>query len=505
MSHYAFLQMTANRRGEFMDVHKTSLMEIVGTNSVLDSPQLLAEYSKDQSFARPMNPRLVITPKNVDEVQKIVQWANATNTPLVPVSSGMPHLHGDTVPGVPEAVILDLSGMKQIRSINRRYRIAVIEPGVTYSELQPALAREGLRLSTPLAPRENKSVVASLLEVEPRLNPRYQWSYVDPLRCLEVVWGDGNRMMTGEAGMAPPSLEQQWKAGKRQISAYGPTNLDFYRFVTRAQGSMGIVTWASVKCEILPRIQKLYFAPASKPDDLLAFVYRLLRFRFGDQLMIMNSACLAGLLGRSAAHARQLQENLPRWVALVGIAGREMLPEERVEFQEKDIADIAQAHGLQLVPALPGVSGVTALETVLNPSPLPYWKARYKGAWQEILFVATLDRSPEFISTMYGAAERAGLPTSDIGVYLQPQHQGASCHCEFILPYDPENQRERLGMQELYVQASEQLLRQGAFFTRPYGIWAPMAFTKDAAAANALKTIKRIFDPNNIMNPGKLF
>ncbi len=251
-----------------MSERTAELAAFVGNNSILDDPETLDKYSGDQSFAPKMKPQFVVKPGNVDEVQKIVMWANQTKTPLVPVSSGPPHFHGDTVPGVPGAVIVDLSGMKKIINIDRRNRIAIVEPGVTYSELQPALAREGMRLSTSLLPRANKSVITSLLEREPRLNCRYQWSSLDPLRCLEIVWGDGNRLWSGGAGNDALNLEEQWKQEKRQVDPSGPGQTDFYRFLSAAQGSMGIATWASLKCEVLPRIHKLFFVPAKKLDDL---------------------------------------------------------------------------------------------------------------------------------------------------------------------------------------------------------------------------------------------
>ena len=73
----------------------------------------------------------MVKPRNVDEVQEIVLWANQTQTPLVPVSSGGPHFRGDTLPTAPESVIVDLSGMKRIPKIDRRNRLALIEPGTS--------------------------------------------------------------------------------------------------------------------------------------------------------------------------------------------------------------------------------------------------------------------------------------------------------------------------------------------------------------------------------------
>ena len=190
---------------------KADLIGIVGRENVLDSPEALAEYACDQSFVSPLKPRMVIRPRNSGEVPSLIKWANQTGTPLVPVSSGPPHFHGDTVPSTPGAAMVDLSGLKQIIRIDRRNRIAMIESGVTFGQLLPELAKSGLRLPLPLLPRANKSVVASLLERQPTIVPRFQWSILDPLRCIEVTFGDGNTLMTGDAGSHAASLEEEWE------------------------------------------------------------------------------------------------------------------------------------------------------------------------------------------------------------------------------------------------------------------------------------------------------
>jgi FAD/FMN-containing dehydrogenase len=144
------------------------------------------------------------------------------------------------------------------------------------------------------------------------------------------------------------------------------------------------------------------------------------------------------------------------------------------------------------------------LKAVLNPSREPYWKLGYKGGCQDFFFLTTLDKTPGFVRAMYSVAEEHGYPVSEIGVYIQPVQQGAGCHCEFNLPYDLDNPGEVTRMRELYTKASEALLKQGAYFSRPYGIWANMAYNRDAQTMILLKKIKGIFDPNNVMNPGKL-
>jgi hypothetical protein len=218
--------------------------------------------------------------------------------------------------------------MNKIIRIDRRNRMALIEPGVTYSQIQPELARKGLRLSPPLLPRANKSVITSLLERQPTLVPKYNWSLPELLRCLEVVWGKG----------------------LAQVDPMGPQETDWYRLVSGAQGSMGIVTWASIKCEILPKVHKLFFLPAEKLDDLIDCAYKLLRLRLGDEFLFLNRANLASILSRATNEIRALREELPPWVILIGIAGREIFPEERVKVEEQDIMEIAQQFALDKTP-----------------------------------------------------------------------------------------------------------------------------------------------------------
>jgi hypothetical protein len=486
-----------------MDENRAQLMEIVGKVGVFDSPEMEELSSLDHDLILPLKPRFLVKPRNADEVQKLVIWANETHMPLVPMSSGGPHLRGDTLPTAPEAVIVDLSGMKRILKINRRNRLALIEPGVTYTQLQPELQKEGLRVVMPLLPRGNKSVIASLLEREPVMSPRYQWNLLEPLRSLEIVWGNGDKFYSG-SGTFRGEKEEDWQEGKVPLQGPGPGQLDYYKFVSAAQGSMGIVTWASVKCEVFPEFRKLFFVPADRLDDLLDLTYRLLKFRLGDELFIVNNTCLATILSDGPDEVVSLRDTLPSWTVVVGITGGHIFPREKVEAQENDIRDIAQQFALKMVPAISGCRGGELLELILKPSTEPYWKLQYKGGVQELFFLTNLDKTPGYVATMLLAANEHRVPASDIGVYIQPVHQGVGCHCEFILPFNRKNEAEVLGTRELFRDASLRLFNQKAFFSRPYGIWARLVYNADAQTAIVTRKIKGVFDPNNVMNPGKL-
>ena len=76
----------------------------------------------------------MVKPKNTEEMQELVKFANRTLTPLVPSSSGI-HFYGATLPEQ-GGVIVDLSGMNKILEIDTQNRKVKIEPGVTWPQLR---------------------------------------------------------------------------------------------------------------------------------------------------------------------------------------------------------------------------------------------------------------------------------------------------------------------------------------------------------------------------------
>ena len=485
-------------------IKKEELTKIIGTDNVIDEKAVVTEYSEDMSFGNSVAPDCILRIQKAEDINKVVQLARDTSTPLVPVSSGPPHFRGDTVPSIGGAVIVDLSGMKKIIRIDRTNRVAMFEPGVTFGELIPAVAKEGLRLNMPMMPRKTKSVVASMLEREPVTMPKYQWDISDPMNCIEVVFGTGDMFRTGAAA-GPGTLEEQWIAGGGQAEAAGPSAASWYRIVQGAQGTMGIVKWASARCEILPKMEKPFLVGANKLEQIIEMVHWLLRLQLVNECFILSDTNLAMMMApKGPKDYHTIKNSLPPWVLCFNIAGYDYLPELRVNEQTKDMLELAQRTGLEPVEAIGNVTAFDLLNTARRPSEEPYWKLRYKGSSSDIFFITVYDKIPELIKVMNETADAAGYPASDIGMYIQPVVQGTSCHCGFNLFFNPEDPNEAAKVKSLSTNATTNLMAKGAFFSRPYGHDARMITNRDAATVAALKKVKAILDPNNIMNPGKL-
>ena len=479
------------------------LVKIVGSSNVLKRPKVLEEYSKDLSFVPRVMPRCVVKPGNIEELQGVVKWANETLTPLVPVSSGPPHSRGDTVPGADGAIIVDLSRMKKIIRVDPRNKVAMIEPGVTFGELQPELEKAGLRAYMPLAPRATKSVIGSMLEREPITIPSHHWDSTDPLLCAEVVFGTGDKFRTGEAS-GPDTVEQQWEMGKAQMNPFGHSHIDVQRLLAGSQGTIGMVTWATLKCCYLSKLNRALLAPSTSLEPLIDLSYKMLKYRLGGHHFILNGFNLACLLGNTPQKVQELRNKLPPWVLFISFEGYGVLPEEKVKYEEADFRAMAQSCHVEPAAVIPGASAEEISRLLTRPSSEPYWKTRFKGGFHDIFFLTTLDKTPGFAAAMSDLAPRCKYPGEDVGVYIQAIVQGTSCHCEFNLYYDPAKPAEVDATRQLLSQGAEQLSKMGAFFSRPYGAWKDVAYRSAAGTADMQRKVKKIFDPNSILNPGKL-
>jgi FAD/FMN-containing dehydrogenase len=485
-------------------IEETKLEKIVGKANIDRKRTTLHEYSQDMSFIHPIRPEAVIKPQNTAEIQQLVNLARQTGTPLIPISSGSPHFRGDTVPSIGGAIIVDLSGMKKIFRVSRKHRVAMFEPGVTFEELIKAVAKEGLRLNMPLLPRISKSVVGSILEREPVIMPKYHWDIADPLACTEVILGTGDVIRTGAAA-GSGTIEEQWAAGGAQKEAAGPSSASWYRVIQGSQGTMGIVTWISARCEIIPKLEEPFLVGSSKLDKIMDVVHWLIRRRLINECFVLNNVNLASIMAKNVTRNKhQLQTGLPPFILFFNIAAYDYFPEERLNGQTKDMIEIMQQVGLDVVKTLGGITAAELLKTVQQPSTEPFWKLREKGGCQDIFFLTLNDRLEELVNTMYNLVSESGYPTSDIGIYLQPIVQGVNCHFEFNLPYNPENQEEYHQVRTLSEKITKALINKGVFFSRPYGEQTRYIMNRDAATVAALKKVKAIVDPDNIMNPGKL-
>ncbi|MEI6125499.1 MAG: FAD-binding oxidoreductase, partial [Pseudomonadota bacterium] len=156
-----------------MDHIKDQLCAIVGREYLVSSAEDLASYCGDNiSFIPDRCPLMAVRPGTVEELQAVLQAARIHKLPVTPLSSGKSG-HGAAIPVVP-GLTIDLRRLNAIHLIDVMCRNAIIEPGVTFAQLQSAAKQKGLRVLTPLELPADCSVIASYLDMAPLYAwPRY--------------------------------------------------------------------------------------------------------------------------------------------------------------------------------------------------------------------------------------------------------------------------------------------------------------------------------------------
>ena len=479
------------------------LRSVLRDGAVSSDPKDIAAFQTPNPIIEPaVKPSHIVRPPKVDDLQELLRLANKSGLNLTVASSTGHHLKGGFA-AAKENILVDLSPWKQIPWINRRNRVCLIQPGVTCGELLQALQPQGMIIPMPLSPRSGKSVIASVMDREPTTWPNRQWDISDPVASTELIFGNGDLFRTGAAG-GPGTLEQQRAAGGAQKSPLGPSQTDFHRVVQGSQGTMGIVTWITVRAELKPTVEYPFLLGADSLSGLVPFVYDVQKQWLGEQSFILNRTAAAMLMtAQNSAGFEAARSSLPQYVCLQNIAGFERMPRKRVEYQRTDIESIARKHKLSMTASQGAISAKALLETATRPCGDIDWRHRLKGHCLSVFFLTTLDRAPGLVDTFMDLAGSLGIEKNSVGLYMQPVVQNHACHVELMCPFDPGAPTDVERMRQLEKESVMKLAAGGAFFSRPYGSAAGVVFKQNSMNYEVLKKIKGIFDPNRVLNNGK--
>ncbi len=265
---------------------------------------------------------------------------------------------------------------------------------------------------------------------------------------------------------------------------------------------MAICTWMSLRCELLPETERAFFVAADTLEGIIKAAYRFLHLRLTDEQYVLNNLSIACLMEKDPREIQRIRKKIPQWVLVASIGGIGTLAEEQFAYKAADLKEEAGRLGVSLLDELGGAKEEAYRQTVVRKgSEEPYWKMRYKGDCREIFFLTSLSRTPEFIAMARELAGKNGFDAESMGVYLQQVIQGTACHCQFDLF---ESERDIPKIEAFYTELSERIFEMGGYFSRPYGIWSDLAYKDCETFVKYARGLKKIFDPDLIMNPGKV-
>jgi len=484
-----------------LDIQK--LNDIVEKGEIITNSDRLNEfYCKPILNGDSITPIAAILPTNSEQIITLLKYFRTVkDINIVAMSSTtLPKFLNDTI-SQENTVIIDLHEMNDIVFIDKRNRVCVVEAGVTWEKLIPRLKEEGLRPLAPFIPRPGKSALASALDREPHLIPKKQYDISDPLLCMEVVFGNGEMFRTGEAA-GPQSLEENRKFGAALTNPIGPGQTDIFRIIQGAKGSYGIVSWISMQCDEIPEKRVVSFIESDNVNQMAEFLYAVVRRRWIDESFIVNDSLFKAIFPATSGAIK-------KYVLVYAINGyTDFFPDDKINYQFESCNEILKNIGIE---AQDSVAGITQkdIEPILDGNTVdPHPKFSDKEIAIDVFYNTTLDRLKEHLYSVEEILKKQGFPLERTNIYLQPIIQARSVNVEFSLLADrPDSSNQEFPIEKIKgicKEIAHNVAFKGGFFSRSYKLINDIAFSRDDAFTEGLKKLKRLFDPDNILNKGQL-
>ena len=468
------------------------IASLLGSENILASDTDMQPYLIDWRTVYQGKAQAVITPRSTEQVSQLLSWAQAHDQVIVP-QGGNTGLVGGGIPDKSGAsLLLSLRKMNKIRDLSKENRSMVAEAGCVLEDLHKAAEAEDLYFPLNLAARGSCSIGGNLSTNAGGLNVLRYGNARDLCLGLEVVLADGQVM-----NLLSPLRKDN-------------TGYDLKNLFIGAEGTLGIITAASLKLFSLPKARATALAGVRSVADGVTLLSRL-QAKSGDQVEAFE-ILPAVLLDAVLEHFPQTQKPLAQthpFILLMEIASSD--------------ASLAEA----------GADGATPMNRLME--------AFLAEAFEdELITDATLAANETQRQRLWDIREVApevsnkvqNPVNSDISVRvadLDSFYQDASarvraiCETTRICGFghmgdgnlhfnlyekaggDPAWEQKRPALVEAVY---ESLQKFNGSISAEHGIGvskaARLAATKDPVALHLMQQIKQLLDPKNLLNPGKI-
>lgn len=447
------------------------IRKVVGKENVIDSLEERRCYSYDARTDGTV-PELIVFPSSAQDVSGILKLANKHLFPVIPRGAGT-GLTGGSTPVV-EGVVLVFTRMNRILEIDAENLIAVVEPGVVTFTLQQEAAKQGLFYPPDPASYKYSSIGGNVAECAGGPNSLKYGVTRDYVIGLEVVMPTGAILNTGVRTMK------------------GVVGYDLTRLFVGSEGTLGVITKIIVKLIPLPEAKATILALFNEVEDAARAVSAIIAAKIvPSTIEFMDRASI-----RCSEKASPMG-----------------IPEEigGLLLIEVDGNEEAVAPQVEKVRAILAEQKVVRCEVTRDPVEADkLWQARrvlsqatYNLNPVKIAEDVVVPRSeiPALIRVLEGLEKKYEIPILSFG------HAGdGNFHVSIMIKDTPEDRHKaELAVKDIFTET----VRLGGTLSGEHGIgisksaYLDLELSADVIAA--MRSIKTLFDPNNILNPGKIF
>ncbi len=466
------------------DTVLNTLRAELGANYVLTG-QAAEPFSSDWSGAATWTPLAVVRPANTEQVAAVVKLANATRTPIVPVSGNTGLAKATVAEG---ALMLSLDRLSAIRNINTKGRTAIVEAGVILSRLHEAADEHGLIFPLTFGARGSAMIGGALSTNAGGSNV--------------VRYGSTRGLCLGIEAVTPTGeVMNLMSALHKDNSGYDLRNL-----MIGAEGTLGVITAAVVKLFPKPRAYATAMVAAPSVNRALELLYRL-QAETGGAVEAFEY-----MPGRFIkAHLERFPEARPPFDAHhdVNILVEVGALSDRDATPRRDGSIPIVSHLEQVLEQLfENGDVVDAVVATSDAQRAEMWARREAAAELSRLHSPIVDNDiavpTDQMQTLLERT-RARAQAIDPGVdILNVAHLGdGNLHFAAWPSTDDPDVLRGIGL-----AVEEETIALGGSFSAEHGIGLckkpAMSRFKDPVAMAMMRSIKQALDPNGIMNPGKV-
>lgn len=445
------------------------LKRIVGPANLYTSPEELVAYSYDAT-RREAIPWAVARPVSAAEISEILRIANRERFPVVPRGAGT-GMSGGSVP-VRAGLVLSLERMNKIIEIDERDMIAVVEPGVVTGDLQRAVEARGLFYPPDPGSHRFCTIGGNVAECAGGMRAVKYGVTRDYVLGLEVVLPTGEIIRTGSRTI-------------KSVAGY-----DLTRLITGSEGTLGIATRIILKLLPLPESVRTLTAFYRDIESAGRTVTDIFAGRILPRaLEFIDHQALRAVEG-------YLHEDLSAGAAamlLIEVDG----PSGTTEREIEKIAGICEHAGALRVSRAGNDEERERLWRARRSLSAALYTIKPRKINEDI--VVPRSRIPDLLAEAGRIAQRHDVVIVNFG------HAGdGNIHMNIMID-EHELPRATKAAEDIF----EATLKMGGSISGEHGIgltkaaYLPGETGPDALAA--MRKIKNVLDPNNILNPGKIF